>query len=58
MNIRKCVVKAQSMLEYSVAVIIVIAVFMAMGAYYKKSLQGKYRQAGDVLGGGSHFTPP
>ncbi len=49
---------AQSILEYLVAVILVVAVFMAMGAYYKKSLQGKYRQAGDVLGGGSNFTPP
>jgi len=49
---------AQSILEYAVTVIIVIAVFMSIGVYYKRSLQGKYRQAGDALGGGSQFTPP
>lgn len=48
----------QSILEYVVVVIIIIAVFLSIGVYYKRSLQGKYRQAGDVLGGGSHFTPP
>jgi cobalamin synthase len=49
---------AQPILEYVVAVIIVVAVFLAMGVYYKRSLQGKYRQAGDILGAGSQFTPP
>ena len=50
--------KAHSILEYVAIVIVVIAVFIAMGAYYKRGLQAKYRQAGDVLGGGEQYTPP
>jgi len=49
---------AQSFLEYAVVIGIVVAVFLSVGVFYKRSLQGKYRQTGDVLGQGSQFTPP
>lgn len=49
--------KAQSILEYVAIVLVIIGVFIFMGAYYKRSLQGRYRQAGDVLGGGEQYTP-
>jgi len=49
--------KAQTIIEYVAIILVVISVFMAMGAYYKRSLQGRYRQAGDVLGGGEQYTP-
>ncbi|MFA5311075.1 MAG: hypothetical protein WC355_02045 [Candidatus Omnitrophota bacterium] len=49
--------RAQAILEYAVVVITVIAVFIAIGAYYKRSLQGRYRQAADVLGAGEQYTP-
>lgn len=43
-------------MEYIAVIILVIAVFIAMGAYYKRSLQARWRQAGDVLGGGEQLT--
>jgi hypothetical protein len=48
----------QSILEYIVIIIIVIAVLIVIGVYYRRSLQGKYRQAAEVLGGGELYTPP
>ena len=44
--------KAQSTLEYTVLIIVLIAVAIAMVTYFKRSLQGRYRQTGDVIGGG------
>jgi Flp pilus assembly pilin Flp len=49
--------KAQSIVEYVAVILVIIAVCVAAGAYYQRSLQGKYRQAGDVLGGGEQYTP-
>ncbi len=49
--------RAQSIIEYVALIIVIIAVFIAMGAYYKRSLQARYRQAGDVLGAGEQYTP-
>jgi len=37
---------------------VLVAVFIAMGAYYKRGLQGKYRQAGDVLSAGGQYQYP
>jgi len=47
--------KAQSMIEYVAIIIVLIGVFIAMGTYYKRSLQGRYRQAGDALGAGAQY---
>ncbi|MCK9432238.1 MAG: hypothetical protein M0R00_04705 [Candidatus Omnitrophica bacterium] len=49
--------KSQSIVEYLGILIVAIAVFIAAGAYYQRSLQGKYRQSGDTLGGGEQYTP-
>jgi len=49
--------KAQSILEYVAVILVILGVFIGMGAYYKRGLQGRYRQAGDVLGGGMQYTP-
>ena len=48
--------KGQTILEYLVIIGVIAAVFLAMATYYRRSLQGKYRQAGDVLGGGAQYT--
>jgi hypothetical protein len=48
--------KAQSIIEYVAIFLVVIGVFIAAGVYYKRSLQGKYKQAGDSLGGGEQYT--
>lgn len=45
--------KAQSIIEYVAVIMVLIAVFIAMGVYYKRSLQGRYRQAGDALSAGA-----
>jgi len=60
MKIRACADKAQSIVEYVAVIIVLLAVFIAMGAYYKRSLQARMRQAGDVLGSGEQYTytPP
>ena len=56
MRIKKLIPKAQSIIEYVVIVAVVACAILAMGFYFKRSLQGKYRQAGDVLGGGEQYT--
>ncbi len=44
--------KAQSVMEYLLVLAVVTAVLILAGAYYKRSLQGKFRQSIDVIGGG------
>ena len=48
----------QSILEYAILVMILISALFVGGLYYKRSLQGRYRQAADVLGEGSQYSPP
>lgn len=50
--------KGQSTVEYVALIIIVIAAFIVMSAYYKRGLQGRYRQAGDVLSAGGQYQYP
>ncbi len=47
--------KSQSLIEYVAIILVIIGVFIAMGAYYKRGLMGKYRQAGDVLSAGGVY---
>lgn len=42
--------RAQSTLEYAVIIAVVVAALIAMQAYVKRGLQGKYRQASDDIG--------
>ena len=42
--------KAQSMLEYTILLIIVVAAFMTMQIYIKRGFQGRWKQAADGLG--------
>lgn len=49
--------KSQSIVEYVVVLLVLIGIMIAAGAYFKRSLQGRYRQAGDILGGGEQHTP-
>ncbi|MBU0547995.1 MAG: hypothetical protein KJ710_01120 [Candidatus Omnitrophica bacterium] len=57
MRIKRLINKAQSIIEYVAVIIVIISCFIAMGAYYKRNLQERFRQAGDVLGGGEQYTP-
>ena len=50
--------KSQSIIEYVAVILVVVAALMTVGIYYKRSIQARYRQTGDVLGQGSQFTPP
>lgn len=47
--------KAQSIIEYVAVVLMIIGICIVAGIYYQRSLQGKYRQAGDSLGGGEQY---
>lgn len=55
MRIKKLSFQAQSTVEYLVVILAVIAVCIVVGVYYQRSVQGKYRQAGDFLGGGEQY---
>jgi Flp pilus assembly pilin Flp len=57
MRIKRLSLKAQSTIEYVAVILVIIAVFIAAGVYYQRSLQGKYREAADTLGGGEQYTP-
>ncbi len=48
-------IKSQSMVEYLAVILVIIAALIAAGVHYQRSLQGRYRQAGDVLGGGLQY---
>ena len=50
--------KAQSFIEYAAVIIVIAAAIIVAGNYYKRSLQGKYRQAADVVGGGELYKSP
>ncbi len=43
------------MVEYIAVILVIIAALIVGGVYYQRSLQGRYRQAGDVLGGGLQY---
>jgi len=57
MRINRLSLKAQSIVEYIAVILVIIGVCVAAGIYYQRSLQGKYRQTGDFLGGGEQYTP-
>ena len=42
--------KAQSTLEYTILLIIIIAAFMTMQSYVKRGVQGRWKQSVDDLG--------
>ena len=42
--------KAQTILEYSILLVIVIVAFITMQTYIKRGFQGRYKQAVDDLG--------
>ena len=47
--------KAQSIVEYVAVILVIIGVCVIAGVYYQRSVQGKFRQAGDALGGGEQY---
>jgi Flp pilus assembly pilin Flp len=42
--------KSQSMLEYTILMIIIVAAFITMQVYIKRGFQGRWKQAADDLG--------
>jgi hypothetical protein len=56
MRINKSNPKAQSIVEYVAVILLVIGVLIVVGVYFKRSLQGKYKESGDVFGGGEQYT--
>jgi len=56
-GIKRLSPNAQSIVEYVAVILVIIAVCITAGIYYQRSLQGKYRQTADVLGGGEQYTP-
>ena len=49
--------QAQAVLMYVVLTAIIVAALMAMRTYFARSVQEKFRQAGDVFGGGEQYEP-
>ena len=46
---------AQSIIEYVAVILAIVVACTVAGIYYQRSLQGKYRQTGDFLGGGEQY---
>lgn len=44
-------------IEYAVLIAIVVAALVGMSVYIKRSLCGKWRQAGDTFGYGRQYDP-
>ena len=40
-------------MEYAAVIIIILAAFLLMRAYYKRALEGKITQTADALSGGA-----
>lgn len=49
--------RAQSILEYAVVIVVIAAAIVAVAAYLKRGVQGRYRQAGDAIGAGEQYQP-
>ena len=49
--------RSQSIIEYIAVITVLVVVFIAMGAYYKRGLQARFRQSADVMGSGEQYTP-
>ena len=49
--------KAQSILEYSVLLIIIIASLAIMGYYLRNAFSGKMREGADSIGQGEVYRP-
>ena len=47
--------KAQSLIEYSVLIAVLIAALIAMWTYLRFSFQGKIRESADVFGRGEQY---
>jgi hypothetical protein len=48
---------AQSILDYIVLLVIIIAALLIMSYYIRNSLSGKMRESADVFGGGEVYDP-
>jgi hypothetical protein len=55
MGRRKFSLAAQSTVEYIVAILVIVGILIVAGVYYQRSLQDKYRQSVDTLGGGEQY---
>ena len=44
------IIKGQSLVEYSIMIIIIVAVFLSMKNYVKRAIQGKWKVSVDELG--------
>lgn len=42
--------KAQSTLEYAIMLVIIMAAFLAVGNYFKRGIQGRWKEAVDEMG--------
>jgi uncharacterized protein (UPF0333 family) len=49
--------RAQSILEYTLLICVLIAALMAMRHYINRGIQGKLRQSGEDIGGGYFYAP-
>ncbi len=47
---RLSIQRGQSLIEYSILIIIVVAVFLSMNSYFKRGIQGRWKASIDDLG--------
>lgn len=57
MNLKNCINKAQTVFEYAIVIILMVAALIAIGKFLQRSLQGKYRQSADTFSSGEQYKP-
>lgn len=44
-------------IDYALLIAVLVAVLLGMAVYLKRSLSGKYKEAGDTFGRGRQYEP-
>ncbi|MGA2775806.1 MAG: hypothetical protein ABSE81_07100 [Candidatus Omnitrophota bacterium] len=57
MKLRNYINKAQSVFEYAIIIILMVAALIAIGKFLQRSLQGRYRQSADTFSSGEQYLP-
>lgn len=55
---RDRLVRAASMIEYALVIVVVIAALLGIQIYVKRAICGRWRQAGDTFGYGRQYSDP
>ena len=55
--LNKSGIKSQSFIVYAALIALLVAGLIAISAYIRRSVQGRYRTSADVFGAGAQYEP-